>query len=131
MAMSMGSSRGPKAEINLTPMIDVLLVLIIMFLVITPVPSRGLDALVPQPSDGGNPASPPIVITVRGDGTFRLNQEALDFAALQRRLTQIFVRATNQAIFVRGDGDVDFAPVAQVIDMARGLGISHVALMSN
>ena len=130
MGMSLGTNSRQKAEINLTPMIDVLLVLIIIFLVISPRTSRGLDALVPQPSDSTSPTSP-IVITVRADGSFRLNQESLDLPDLQVRLSTLLQPGTDQVLFLRGERDVDFGRIAQVIDLARGIGVYRVGLLTN
>jgi biopolymer transport protein TolR len=125
---------GERAEINMTPMIDVLLVLIIIFMVITPIAPRGLEALVPQqPRTGPEPVAPTqdIVVTVRSDGTNLLNREPLDSAGLQARLTRLYAAGATRVIFVRGDKDIEFRRVAEVIDMARGAGASRVALMTN
>ena len=131
MAMSLGPGRRIKAEINLTPMIDVLLVLIIIFMMITPVPSQGLDALVPHPADASAPPQSPIVITVLTGGSVLLNQESLAIDALRNRLVRLFANGAKQVIFVRGEKDVEFAQVAQVIDIARGVGVDRVGLMTN
>ena len=133
MGMSVGGGRGPKAEMNVTPMIDVLLVLIIIFLVITPSVPKGLSTLVPQESSQATPVAEPseIVVSVHRNGVYQLNQEQLDFSTLQVRLANLFKNGANQVIFVRGDKDLDFQEVAQVIDMARGSGVVRVALMTN
>jgi biopolymer transport protein TolR len=122
-----------KAQINMTPMIDVLLVLIIIFMVITPLAPSGLRTLVPQAAPAGREQPPPaseIVITVRADGTIRLNQEPVELADLQRRLTEVFRTATDHAIFVRGEKGLEFRAVADVIDIANGAGLNRVALMT-
>lgn len=132
MGMSLGGNSRQRAEINVTPMIDVLLVLIIIFMVITPLAPRGLNALVPQSSDRPGPSAPShdIVVTVYGDGTVRLNQEAIAIENLHDRLAVLFRSNLNHVIFVRGDKGINFAPVAQVIDIARGVGLDRVALMT-
>ncbi len=133
MGMSVGGGRGPKAEMNVTPMIDVLLVLIIIFLVITPSVPKGLNTMVPQESSQVSaPAAPhEIVVSVHRNGVYQLNQEQLDFATLQVRLDSLFKNGADQVIFVRGDKDLEFREVAEVIDMARGSGVARVALMTN
>src|SRR3954471_9470093 len=98
MGMAVGGSGGPKAEINMTPMIDVLLVLIIIFMVIVPTTSRGLNALIPQNSntpDTNQPERHDIVVTVNGNGQVSLNQEDMDIAALQPRLLALFKTGAN------------------------------------
>jgi len=128
MAMSLGS----KAQINVTPMIDVLLVLIIIFMVIAPTKSRGLNAVVPQQSTHDEPAAPPdvIVVTVCGGGTVRLNQEPLAVANLHDRLAALFRSHPGHVLFVRGDKGLEFGEVAEVIDIARGAGLDRIALMT-
>jgi biopolymer transport protein ExbD len=123
-----------RAEVNVTPMIDILFVLIILFMVITPITSRGLPALVPQPPSAGmHDDKPPsqIVITVRGNGTILLNRESFDLASLRAKLEHLYKTGASNVIFVRGDKAIEFGRVAEVIDLARGAGVYHVALMTN
>jgi biopolymer transport protein TolR len=129
MAMSGGFG---KAQMNVTPMIDVLLVLIIIFMLIVPVPPRGLNALVPQESPPGQPSSPSqdVVISIRADGTVLLNQDVVELANLEERLKQVFKTNTNRPIFIRGEGKLDFEKVAQVIDLAKGAGLERIGLMT-
>ena len=132
MAMSMGGVNGMKAEMNVTPMIDVLLVLLVIFMVVSPLKPTGLPTLVPQVG-GGDPPPPPsadLVLTVRSDGTLDLNQEAVERANLPARLAQIFKFRGDRVIFVRGEGNLEFGQVAQVMDVARGAGMTRVALMT-
>jgi biopolymer transport protein TolR len=129
MAMSLGHN---KAEMNVTPMIDILLVLIIIFLVVTPQLSTGFHANIPQDSDASAAAPTPlddIVITVVGNGTVRLNREVVAVENLEARLKEVFKHTANHVIFVRGEKGLDFTYVAQVIDIAKGAGLDRVALM--
>ena len=132
MAMTGSRSRGPKFDINMTPMIDVLLVLIIIFMVITPWTPHGLEALVPQPSPHRNASPDPrtVVIVLERDGSIKLNQEPVEEASLQQRLQDIFKTRAERAVFVKGDPNLDFAPVAHAIDLAHGAGIDKVGLMT-
>jgi biopolymer transport protein TolR len=133
MAMSMGSGGGPKSDINMTPMIDVLLVLIIIFMVITPLTPKGLEALIPQPPKPNDPVTPPdertIVVTINKDHSMLVNTEPIDEPALGKRLEDIFKTRAERIMFVKGDPDIEYRWVAEVIDIAHGAGIDKVGLM--
>ena len=131
MAISLGSGSHVKAEMNVTPMIDVLLVLIITFLVVMPTLSTGLKAHIPQnPDDKSSQPMDDIVVTVVGDGKVRLNEEIVAIPDLSDRLKTVFKNAANHVIFIRGDGKLDFQQIAEVIDIAKGAGLDRVALMT-
>ena len=130
MSMSVGNQ---QAQINVTPMIDVLLVLIIIFLVITPLTPQGLKTLVPQPAPADaqpQPVSHDIVISLRSDKTLRLNQEPVELSSLETRLKGLFKSGSNGVVFVRGDKGLEFRQVAEIIDIARGAGLDRIALMT-
>jgi biopolymer transport protein TolR len=134
MAMTTGSRGGPKSDINMTPMIDVLLVLIIIFMVITPLTPHGLEALVPQPPP---PNSKPnqadlrtVVIVIEKDGSIKINQDPVQESDLQQRLVDIFKTRAERVVFVKGDPDLEFAAVARAIDIAHGAEIDKVGLMT-
>jgi len=134
MSMAVGASSGPKADINMTPMIDVLLVLIIIFMVITPLTPKGLEALVPQPPP---PNAKPnlsdqrtIVIQIAADHSMLINTEPTDEAHLGPRLEEIFKTRAERVVFVKGDPGLDFLWVAKAIDIAHGAGIDKVGLMT-
>ncbi len=121
-----------KAEINITPMIDVLLVLIIIFMVITPLTPAGLRTLIPQlPDAARNESSNDIVVSVEPDGSIRLNAERIQLLALYERLSQIYRARGDMVLFVRGDERLEFRQIAAVIDIAKGAGLQRVALMTN
>ncbi|MCE5307405.1 MAG: biopolymer transporter ExbD [Acidobacteriales bacterium] len=129
-----GSGAGPKADINMTPMIDVLLVLIIIFMVITPLTPKGLETLVPQPPPPGVQASAQdtrtVVIVINKDKSMFINTEPTDESRLGTRLEQIFKTRAERVVFVKGDPDLDFQYVAKAIDIAKGAGIDKVGLMT-
>jgi biopolymer transport protein ExbD len=120
-----------KADINVTPMVDVLLVLLIIFMVILPERSVGLKVQVPQPSDDRARPLPPedIVLTVLGDGKVRLNQADLDVADLPDSLRALLRQHTPGFAFVKGANDLAFGQVAEVIDVAKGAGWARIGLM--
>ena len=130
MGMNVGGN-GQKANINVTPMIDVLLVLIIIFLVISPSRSHGLNAVVPPQSDKpqtNEQASHEIVITIAKDGVIAINQQPVTMEALPDQLGKL--RGISDQVFVKGDRDLDFQAVAQIIDIALGAGWKRIGLMT-
>jgi biopolymer transport protein TolR len=132
MAMSMGGGSGPKSDINMTPMIDVLLVLIIIFMVITPLTPKGLEALIPQPPPPNQPPQQDdrtVVVTINKDLSMLINTEPITEAALGKRLEDIFKTRADRTMFVKGDPDIEYKTVAEVIDIAHGAGIDKVGLM--
>lgn len=134
MSMSCGGGRGPRAEINMTPMIDVLLVLIIIFMVITPTRSHGLDALVPQAAPPGPVREAPpheIVISILADGAILLNREPVGQAALEARLATMYAGGGSTPVFIRGDKHLEYRQIAEVIDLAKRAGVSRIGLMGN
>jgi len=134
MGMSVGGGGGPKSDINMTPMIDVLLVLIIIFMVITPLTPKGLEALVPQPPPPGQKQTlsdqRTVVIVIDANHHMQINSEDTTDATMGDRLTEIFKTRAERVVFVKGDPSLDFQYVAKAIDIAHGAGIDKVGLMT-
>ena len=129
MGMFVGGKRGVVSEMNVVPLIDILLVLLVIFMII-PAHSKGLDALVPQQSTTRTPPIDVVVVQVLADGTLRINQEPVSWDRLGARIEEVFKPRATRVAFIRGDGPVEFGVVAQVIDVMHASGIASVGLLT-
>ena len=139
MAMTTGGGGGGySSDINVTPMIDILLMLLIIFMVIVPVTPKGLQALVPQPPKDPTKQPPPtdrtIVVQVLyrpgAAPSYKINETDVAKADLLPRLTEIYANRAERVMFVKGDDDLNFAYVAEVIDIAHAANVDHIGMMT-
>ena len=132
MAMSSGNpSSGLSNEINVTPMIDVLLVLLIIFMMVIPMSRKAIDLQLPDPTPSDEPQGPPpsqIVLEVLPGGTFRINTQPVAKADLAKKLKEIYGPRPDKIIFVKGDPAVKYSDVIGAMDVARGSGVKVIAM---
>lgn len=139
MAFSMAGGGASRPQINVTPLIDVLLTLIVMFMLVVAMdPEYGEKVQIPQPAT--DRASEPVVertvviqvlwTTKNTPPSVRINQEDVRWQDLELRLARIYLKRAEKVAFVRGDADVDFLYVAEVIDLAHQAGVQRVGLMT-
>jgi len=132
VAMQMASGKV-SAIINVTPLIDVLLVLLITFMLL-PSRTRGLPSEAPQPSPDDQPAPPNpqhLVLRIQRDHSMDINSQPVALVELEERLRRLFVARPEGVLFVNGAGELDFADVATVIDIARGAGVDRIGIMTS
>ncbi len=136
MGAKLGKKLSSNSDINITPLIDILLVLLVIFMVITPLIPSGLDTAVPQPPPPGTPPPPPdeenrtVVVSIDDRNQIMINKAQSDLRTLGTQLQDIFKTRNDRTIFVNADPELLFNDVIQVIDIAKGSGVDKVGLMT-
>ena len=134
MGMGVSGKKGPKSDINITPYIDILLVLLIIFMVITPVRQMDLDVKVPQQND--TPDKPSvvdpsvIVVSVAENASIAINQDPTDITALGPKLQEIYSARANKNMFISASAKLPYGDVVKVIDIAKGAGVGDIGLIT-
>ena len=125
MSMAVGGSKGGTMnDINMTPMIDVLLVLLVIFMIMQPMLQRSIDIQLPVEKDEPTaPTVPPIVLEMFPGGQYLLNKSPVPAAQLQARLLDVYSNRPDRVLFVKADGAVKYGEVITVMDYARGAGV--------
>src|SRR5512137_650882 len=133
MSMAVASKKGPKSDINITPYIDILLVLLIIFMVITPVRQMDLDVKVPQAVPEGQASTPDpsvIVVSVGESAQIAINQDPTDIGSLGSKLQEIYSARANKNMFISASPKLPYGDVVKVIDIAKGAGVQDIGLIT-
>lgn len=138
MGMGGGGGSGARSDINVTPLIDVLLVLLIIFMVIQPNTVRGLDTLVPQPpkkqDQDKEPDQRTVVVQVQPNGangpSYKINEDVVNLSQLTEKLTDIFSVRNDKVMFVKGDKDLDFGQILPVINDGHAAGVDNIGIIT-
>jgi len=133
MAMNLGGSTV-KSDINVTPLVDVVLVLLIIFMVVTPMLQKGFDMEIP-PEVQATSAVPDtekfqLILTIRGDNRLFLNKEEVERPNLENEVSKAIMGRKDKLMFVQADGGLDYEYVVKLVDICRGAGIENVALIT-
>ena len=131
MSFTLGGKGGIVSEVNVVPLIDILLVLLVIFMMI-PHEQMGLRAVLPQASTADpGPLPETIIVTVRSDGSLRINQLAIQSEELRGRLERIFALRASKVAFLQGDRTLEFHAVAQTLDLMHTAGATSVGLLTS
>ena len=135
MAMEAAGRRGISARMNVTPMIDVLLVLLIIYMLIAPA-SKGMDVAIPQPPPTHSDHEKPVVLQIAQtnageEPSLRINQENVGWAELHARLAEIVKIRVDKTLFVQGDRELEFTTVARAMDIAHGAGFERIGIITS
>jgi len=132
MSVDIGASKQ-KSEPNVVPLCDILLVLLIIFMVITPVLQKGIDVKLPETQEPGPDTGPSgargIVLTLESDRTVKINQDPVEMNLLENTLRDLYQTRTDKTIFIRADETLNYQDVLRIIDIAKGAGIEVLGVI--
>ena len=129
MSVDIGASKS-KSEPNVVPLCDILLVLLIIFMVITPVLQKGIDIKLPETGGGGTEGpTTAVVLTMESDKTIKINQDPIELNLLEGRLRDMYQIRQDKTIFIRADETLPYQEVLRIIDIAKGAGIEVLGVI--
>ena len=131
LSVSMGGKEEVKSEPNVVPLCDVLLVLLIIFMVVTPLVQKGVDVKLPSALNTASmPDSPDVVLAVKKDGTIYVNEEKVTMENLQNALEEAFLTVSEKKLYIRADQDIEYGKIVDLIDVMREAGIEIIGIIT-
>jgi biopolymer transport protein TolR len=131
MAISIGGDEKVKSEPNVVPLCDVLLVLLIIFMVVTPLVQKGVDVKLPTALNTINlPESPEVVLAIKKDGALYVNQDKATMENLQTMLEEAFLTAAEKKLYLRADQDLEYGMIVDVIDKIKEAGVEILGIIT-
>ena len=131
MAVSVGKAGEVTSEPNVVPLCDVLLVLLIIFMVVTPLIQKGVDVRLPDALNTINmPENPEVVLSIRKDGTIYVNQEQATEENLQTILEEAFLTATEKKLYLRADQNLEYGKIIDIIEILKNAGIEIIGIIT-
>jgi len=131
MAISIGGKEKVKSEPNVVPLCDVLLVLLIIFMVVTPLVQKGVDVRLPTALNTiAMPENPEVVLAMRRDGTMYVNQDQATMDNLQTLLEEAFLRASEKKLYLKADQELEYGKIVDVIQVVKDAGIEIMGIIT-
>jgi len=131
LSVSMGGKEEIKSEPNVVPLCDVLLVLLIIFMVVTPLVQRGVDVKLPSALNTASmPDSPDVVLAVKKDGTIYVNEDKVTMENLQNALEEAFLTVSEKKLYIKADQDIEYGKIVDLIDVMREAGIEIIGIIT-
>ncbi|TES87352.1 MAG: biopolymer transporter ExbD [Candidatus Aminicenantes bacterium] len=131
MSMMVSNEDEVSSEPNVVPLCDVLLVLLIIFMVVTPLIQRGIDVRLPVALNTINmPESPEVVLSIRKDGKMYIGQDQITLDNLQTMIEEAFMTASDKRLYLRADGELEYGNIVDVVEILKAAGVEIVGIIT-